>query len=434
MRVILNRLAAAKTWNERYSFRLILILIWAAASIYGNDDGKIVTTADHFVLRGRTWRGMGVNYVDAFIRAVKDTSNHSYEDGFRVLDSLGIPFARVAFSGYAWKDMWVYRENKKVYFGIMDSVVASAKRHNIRLIPSLIWNIDLPGQMSNENLDDYANLQSASMQWARGYVREVVGRYRGDTTILMWEIGNEYYPFGDLPKESRFYTPLNTPKIRTILQTLSREAAALDPVTPITSGNQAPVENQYHRYLAHTVAAKYKSNHRDDSPEEHGKAIMLLHPKPINVISSHLYELNRHRSGIPKWEFQKGISGYLQFLKSLGKKSKAPVFLGEFGINDQDRDAKGSLFDRKAQADRLYRFIVSILESDIPVSAIWVFDFKHFDPPGMKSLPSRPYWSITTSNDRSYQLGMVGAANALMRSDLPGKTAAAKMPQPVLDD
>lgn len=414
-----------------YVVRLILVLIGTAVGAYGKNDGKIVTVDDRFLLRGKTWRGMGVNYFDAFIRAVRDTNNHTYEEGFRVLDSIGIPFARVAFSGYAWKDMWIYRENKGLYFEIMDSVVSSAKRNNLRLVPSLIWNIKLPAEMTDEKLGDLSDSQSASMQWARNYVREVVARYKDDTTILMWEIGNEFYPYGDLPKESKFYTPLNTPKIRNILQVLSRDVADLDPVTPISSGNQAPVRNQYHRYLSRTSQSLRKAMDLDDSPDEHGKAIVLLHPKPINIISSHLYLMNRHRTRGSRWGFQKNELEYLRFLKDLGKRSKMPVFLGEFGINDQDRDSAGKPLDENAQAQELRRFMVSILESGIPVSAIWVFDFKHFDPPGMKSALGRPYWSITTFNDRSYQLGMVAAANGILRSDPSGKTAAGKMPQPV---
>lgn len=426
-----QKLGDAPGRGRWYAIRLIAALIGITTSSYGKDDGKIVTVDDRFVLRGSTWRGMGVNYFDAFIRAARDTSNRTYEDGFRVLDSLNIPFARVAFSGYAWKDMWVYRENKDAYFKIMDSVVSSAKQHNLRLVPSLIWNINLPPEMTGQKLGNFGDSQSLSMRWARSYVREVVDRYKGDTTILMWEIGNEFYPYGDLPKESRFYTPLNTPQIRGVLQILAREVAELDPITPISSGNQAPVQNQYHRYLFRKNPSLHKTMGIDDSPDEHGKAIMLLHPKPINVISSHLYLMNRHRTRRSRWGFQKGEFEYLRFLKDLGKRSKMPVFLGEYGVNDQDLDSTGNALDGKVQAEKLRRFIVSILEAGIPVSAIWVFDFKHYDPPGMKSRPGHPYWSITTSNDRCYQLGMVAAANSLLLSDPSGKTAASKMPQPV---
>ena len=88
---------------------------------------------------GKPFRGIGVNYFDCFLRTLSRGDDRSYEQGFATLESRGILFARFCASGFWPKDMGLYQSNRTEYFRRMDSVVASARKHHVGLIPSLFW-------------------------------------------------------------------------------------------------------------------------------------------------------------------------------------------------------------------------------------------------------------------------------------------------------
>ena len=75
-----------------------------------------------------------------------------------------------------------------------------------------------------------------------------------------------------------------------------------------------------------------------------------------------------------------------------------PLFMGEFG-------APKTLGPEK-EREVFNELLASIVDNDIPLSAIWVFDH---------SGQSRD-WNITFANERSYMLRMIAEANARLRS------------------
>ena len=81
------------------------------------------------------YRGIGVNYFDAFARTLTDHNDTSYDAGFRVLAEHRIPFARFMCTGFWPAEMKLYREDKQAYFKLLDGVVLSAQKHGIGLIP-----------------------------------------------------------------------------------------------------------------------------------------------------------------------------------------------------------------------------------------------------------------------------------------------------------
>ena len=52
---------------------------------------------------GVPYRGVGVNYTDAFFRPLRHPGDESYRDDFRKLGANHIPFARITACGFSRK-------------------------------------------------------------------------------------------------------------------------------------------------------------------------------------------------------------------------------------------------------------------------------------------------------------------------------------------
>ncbi len=158
-----------------------------------------LSSRDGMLLKdGVPYRGIGVNYFDAFARTLREPNDTSYDEGFRVLAQHGIPFARFMCTGYWPAEMKLYRQDKARYFKLLDGVVRSAEKHRVGLIPSLFWYMPMVPDLVGEPCDQWSNPQSKTHEFMRTYVREVVTRYRNSPAIWGWEFGNEYNLDADL--------------------------------------------------------------------------------------------------------------------------------------------------------------------------------------------------------------------------------------------
>lgn len=375
---------------------------------------KVAPDGISLQLNGRPWRGMGVNYFDAFGRTLYNSKNTTYRDGFRVLDSLKIPFVRLAFCGINLREMAYYNSDKALYFRLMDSVVATARRYNIGLIPTLIWHTNVAIEMTGQPYGSLADTTGLANRWMAQYVEEVVSRYRNEPTIWAWEVFNELYPYGDLPKTSPNYKPLTTTNVQNIHRMLASRIRKHDPDRLISSGNQLPASDQYHRFLYRTDTVKYATGRKPDSRAQHRAVLDSLHPPPINMLSSHVYYF-RDETGRFFYDKTLTEAGYIQELPKLGKELGMPVFLGEFGVNDKDLDAFGNPLDSAGQVAFFSSMLDAIEQSWIPLSALWVYDYEYFNPPGMVSVGGNSYWTVRMDNSRRYQLVAISKANSRMR-------------------
>lgn len=391
---------------------MIAAMAILASAFHAASSGEVqprlrTGTDGTILLDGRPWRGIGVNFFDAFIRTLRDSSDTSFVHGFRVLDSLGIPFARLSMCGFNEKDMRLYEQDKSAYFKRMDAVVSAARKWNIGLVPSLIWTENLPARMMRQPFDSLTDTNSASARWAKDYVREVVSRYRSETSIWVWEIGNEYYPFGDLPESSRSHNPMTTTATVSYLQMLASAVRQLDPIRPITSGNQRPVDHQYHRAQYRLDTSRSRSMWQKDDYEEHKSVLRTLHPAPIGILSTHVYGFRRLGGWTGKGLVPPhGEVEYFSLVSRIGRELGMPVFLGEFGVDRDDMDSQGVRLDSIGQRALFTRFVDGIVASGIPLSALWVFDASRF----IKDFS----WDVTPWNARAYQLELIAEANRKM--------------------
>jgi Cellulase (glycosyl hydrolase family 5) len=378
---------AAKWVYAAIPFAIVAVLLTSTrAGNAANARTQPGLTVEHGVLLrgGKPYRGIGVNFFNAFLRTLKDGSQTNYDDGFRTLGQLGIPFARISGCGFWPTDMKLYLTNRTEYFRRFDGVVHSAEKHGVGLIPSLFWFYACVPDLVGEPCDQWGNPQSRTQAFMRGYVHDVVTRYKDSPAIWGWEFGNEYNLAANLPNASNhraFVAPaLGTPPkrtarddltyeiIRTAQAAFAREVRRYDPHRVILTGDSILRDSAWHNWK--------ESKWTKDTPEQFAEMLAADNPDPINLISVHIYDKAATR-----------LPEIITAARPLNK----PVFVGEFG-------AKGPR--EKNQAE--FRALLADIETNsIPLAAVWVFDYQRQDGE----------WNITASNDRAYQLTAVAEAN-----------------------
>ena len=140
--------------------RLLLALLLGQATIATSVTAQAASlpglsvARDGSLLRnGVRYRGVGVNYTDAFLRPLRHPEDESYRDDFRKLAANHIPFARIAACGFSPSDYQLYLQDKENYFKRLDGVVQAAEESNVGLIADLFWSNtavpDLVGEQRN---------------------------------------------------------------------------------------------------------------------------------------------------------------------------------------------------------------------------------------------------------------------------------------------
>jgi hypothetical protein len=371
---------------------------------------------------GKPFRGIGVNYFDAFYRTLKDRNDESYREGFAELARLGIPFARFMCCGFWPKDNALYFEDRERYFELLDGVVRAAEEHGIGLVPSLFWHTATVPDMVGEPVDQWGNPRSKVRDFMRTYVREVVTRYRASPAIWGWEFGNETNLSADLPNAAKhrpkIVPRLGTPDSRSArdemthdimvsaLEGFAREVRKHDPHRIITSGNSCLRPSAWHQWR--------EGSWKQDTEAQFAERFRLDHPAPIDTMSVHVYWSSSKRFGrdVP-------VSKFLRLAACAAKDVGEPLFVGEFGARKEKSD------ETDAQVRERFAAILSAIEvSGAPLAALWVYDFGG----------QRESWNVTPSNARAWQLDAIAAANRRLvtRAGRDGTDAGAEKKHPLV--
>ncbi|MCY3021782.1 MAG: cellulase family glycosylhydrolase [Planctomycetota bacterium] len=367
----------------------------SAAETAGRGLGLTVAEDGTLIKDGRPYRAIGVNYFNAFSRHLKDPKDTGYEEGFRALAEAGIPFARMMGCGFWPSEQKPYLENKDEFFRRFDDVVKSAEKHGVGLIPSLFWHIPTAPDLVGEPVSEWGNTQSKTHDYLRNYVKDVVTRYKDSPAIWGWEFGNEFNLGANLPNAAehrpQVVPQLGTPKsrsekdewtyeiIRTAFAAFAAEVRKYDSYRAISTGDAFPRDGAWHNWK--------EKKWTKDTPEQFAEMLLGDNPDPVSIVSVHAYgdEGRRIRQAQP-----------------IAAKARKPLFVGEFG-------APGPQEKGEAEFQSL---LSAIEESHVPLAALWVYDFI-----GQKE------WSVTATNERSYQLRAIGEANKRIRAALAAESA-----------
>ncbi|MDP3742163.1 MAG: cellulase family glycosylhydrolase [Candidatus Micrarchaeota archaeon] len=162
----------------------------ASPSSPPSSSGFVTASGTHLMLDNSEYRFVGVNVYglasdDEYnCGGNPDNPDEYVEEVFSVLEANHVNAVR----------FWAFQSFSHNDFVAIDRVVNAAKRHNIKLIPTLEnhWADCTQGGEKTATWYDNPNAAYGSYTLSyREYVRLIVTRYRNETAILMWQLVNE---------------------------------------------------------------------------------------------------------------------------------------------------------------------------------------------------------------------------------------------------
>jgi len=396
----------AKILRNRYKNGLLFFSLLMVFSLAVPADvemkevlGLYVSKEGMLMQNGAPYRGIGVNYFDAFYRVLLDPQDKSYKEGFAYLKSRKIPFIRFMAGGFWPVEYRLYLHDREKYFSLLDEFVHAAEEQGIGLIPSLFWNTSTISDLTGEPRSEWGNPDSRTVAFMRAYTEEIVARYKDSPAIWGWEFGNEMNAYADLRDQAKHFLPAvsregGTPASRTAADAITSAhlRAALeefgaavrkhDKTRIIISGNDIPPPNAENRYRHADWKRDTRSGYID--------MLRTQNPDPVDTLSIHLYPqraFSYYADG--RASLRDIIRVSMKGAAQIGK----PLFIGEFG-------APESLGPKQARL-RFTELLNGIEASEVPLAALWVFDF-----PGQDK-----EWNVAPDNGRGYQLEQIAKLN-----------------------
>ncbi|MGC4042456.1 MAG: cellulase family glycosylhydrolase [Armatimonas sp.] len=339
------------------------------------------------LLHGKPYRGIGVNYFDAFQRHLLNEKDTSFEAGFDALAERGIPFIRFMACGFWPVEQTLYEVSPKAHFARLERFVKAAEARGIGLIPSLFWNMSTVPDLAGEPCSAWGDTKSRTHTRMHRYTQEVVTRFRDSKALWAWEFGNEYNLPADLPNAAEHRPQIavdrGTPStrterdelthddIRTALKAFGNEVRRYDKQRLIVSGNALPRPSAWHQL--------HEKSWKQDDPGQQAEMLLADNPNPLGTLTIHAYE-----------DFDRVADA-----QAVARQARKPLFLGEFGVPGAPTPESDKRFT--AMLDGIKRL-------KIPLSALWVYDFPYQDD-----------YTVTATNTRRGQLEAVAAANKRLR-------------------
>ena len=350
---------------------------------------------------GVPYRGVGVNYTDAFLRPLRHPGDESYRDDFRKLAANHIPFARVAACGYPASDYQLYLQDKEKYFKVLDGVVQAAEESNVGLIADLFWVTYTVPDLVGEPRDQWGNAQSKTRQFMRTYTREVVSRYVNSPAIWGWEFGNEYNNSVDLPDAWRNLPPVNPRLGRTrsrgpddalttqiftsALSDFARTVREIDDHRILLTGNSIPRFSAYHMQ----TGGRPGPDNRDQF------ATVLLHqnPGPFNPVCIHTAPVS------PMPHFAKRPVSYNELIQTCAgaaRSASKSLSIEEFITCPPKTEC--STATRRQNVNEV---LAAIRANNVSLASVWVYGRKMIHDPN----------SLSFDDDTASVLQMIGDFN-----------------------
>jgi len=334
-------------------------------------------------LRGRRYRGIGVNQADLFQRVIHEPEHdHGHEPqenralaDLRFLGRKKIPFVRFWCCGFWPVDWKLYRENREEWFSRLDRVVRTAEEANVGLIACLFWRPETVSDLCDEFTSAWGDPGSRTREFMATYTRKVVERYRDSPAIWGWEFANERNLGCDLPNGmellghvspqlgvNRAKDPRNlvtTETLAAAMQAFATEVRRHDPHRCISSGNGLPRGSAWHQASAGSWQA--------DDADQAREMFRRHNPPPIDLASIHIYPATEE----PRLAGTVGTRPVLELLKAAAATAGQPLFVGEFSAGGGHTGPATISMDefRREQTE----ILAALAESGVDLAAHWVF-------------------------------------------------------------
>jgi len=350
---------------------------------------------------GVPYRGVGVNYTDAFFRPLRHPGDESYRDDFTKLAANHIPFARIAACGFPASDYQLYLQDKEKYFKLLDGVVKAAEEANVGLIADLFWVSYTVPDLVGEPRNQWGNSQSKTRQFMRTYTREVVSRYVNSPAIWGWEFGNEYNNSVDLPDAWRNLPPVNPRLGRTrsrgpddaltteiftsALSDFARTVREIDGHRMLLTGNSVPRFSAYHMQT--------ERRNGPDSAEQFATMLLRQNPGPFNPICIHTAPMS------PMPHFAKRPVSYNELIQTCAgaaRSASKSLYIEEFITCPAKTDCRFA-----TRREYVSEVLGAIQAHNVPLASVWVYGRKMIHDPN----------SLIFDDDTAPVLQMIGDFN-----------------------
>ena len=397
-----------------------LALGFSLCSSFAQGQGLQSSGGGRASLEGQRFAGIGVNYFNAFYRRLVVSTDTSYREGFQELGKYKIPFARISISGFWPTQNRLFDQNESLYFAYLDDVVEAAKQNQVGLIFSFFWaDFCVPDQMG-EPVSKWGDSTSKTHAYMRRFSSAVVKHYLTDPTVWGWEFGNEYNLHVDFPDPPDYRPPvqptLGTPTSRTDADNLTTAMIAVafrefaqeirksDTKRLIFTGNSIPRSSAWHQMQ--------EKNWTQDTRKQFFEAMLAQEPSPLNSLTIHIYTDSTGKMEMGDLFLNENISlsKAIHACDSTARSLSRPLFFGEFGPKAD--------VSMNTQKSWLGFYLPAILKDTLPLSAVWVYDFKS----------QEGSWNISTSNGRVWILEEIAKANLTLAKNV-GRSVGIQSPR-----
>src|SRR5215471_11765526 len=347
-----------------------------AASLPG-----VSVARDGTLLRnGVPYRGVGVNYTDAFWRPLRHPGDESYRDDFRKLAANHIPFARITACGFWPSDYQLYLQDKENYFKLLDGVVQAAEESNVGLIADLFWSSSAVPDLVGEPRDQWGNSQSRTRQFMRTYIREVVSRYVNSPAIWGWEFSNECNLSLDNPDAWRDLHPTNprlgmtrsrgpddaltTEIFTSALSDFARTVREIDAHRILLTGNNIPRFSAYHLLTERRNGA--------DNAEQFATMLLRQNPGPFNPICIHTSPIS------PMPHFAKRPVSYNELIQTCAgaaRSASKSLYIEEFVTCPPKTECSIAI-----RRENVSQVLAAIQANNVSLASVWTYGRMIHDP------------------------------------------------------
>lgn len=411
----------------RSSFRfwpisLIIVSFFSFCSFI-NADARLTVEANRgrIKLDGDYYRGIGVNYYDAFLRRLSNNSDTSYRAGLKKLGDHDIPFVRMTVTPY-WPSQlkpYIRVSNGKYAFNVtflnyLDDFMNHARKNDVGVVMSLFWHEIIIPDLVGEPISKWGTPNSETRKCMADLTKQIVGRYKDHKATWGWEFGNEMNLKVNLPSPKfSINTKLGTPSSRSSADYIDSKimnsalvgflnaVRSIDATGFVSSGNTVPRPGAHHLHSTGNWGQDTKANWRN--------RLLNETPAAYKTTSVHTYPkfFFTERSNNPKNYFADQQQSYLQWLRFIAQSARnndRALFIGEFGARDGSFTLKGgkkqtlSLADQKEYMNQL---LDAFAIEAIPLAAVWVYDRKNVSD----------LHNMTFDNSRAWVLQRIKAYN-----------------------
>ena len=376
-------------WSKRFRGLVLFVPLFFVPSPGAAScrDGQPCIGLNRFELGHQfvvsNWAGRtGSDYDQIAKDMATKTLNDTLWDGGKFLRFSASEFGPITYDGDSMLTVW--KNNPGLFFARLDKLFDEADARGVLLVPSLIWNpvqfaalAGRDGAGKGETTRDlFSNFQSRSYLLASKWVRDFVERYQQRSSILFWELGNEWNLSADqdLLKRCAEEFPRNpevcevrgnytTADMIRFAESLRRIVKELDPSRAISTGYGYPTP----------YAQKLRSrpewgpggpDTRDDTESETERNLRDIHAN-FEILSVHHYPSSRLQ--------QKRDRALLQYAQDYANRTGRKLFVGEYG----GPATVGQVFTESAY---LTNTLLDIVSLRIPYSAAWSYQFYQFEP------------------------------------------------------